>query len=305
LNAAIAKFVAFNQMDWDQYLGLVNYAYNTSVHSVIGEIPATAVFKIAPTTLLEFIHMLPIGLELQTKWAIRGRKVMESALEQCRNVAFDRVKKASADINLLNGAEEPFGPGDIVWLTDRQGLRDGRKAKHTLRHSGPYRVLTINGQYSYWIQHVNTGARYRVHYHHLTLATEPTQLKYRPGGYVRGGEGSEAVELVSSATQAAFPQPINLPTSDNVVELPTPESVSEPDLPVVDPFLPSDYSNATYTPVRDPSGAITQHTNAFSTKTTRSGRVVTVPVRYLNMFMWFQTPSSSYPVDGEREEARM
>ena len=302
LNAAIAKFVAFNQMDWDQYLGLVNYAYNTSVHSVTGEIPATAVFKIAPTTLLEFIHMLPIGLELRTKWAIRGRKVMESALEQCRNVAFDRVKKASADINLLNGAEEPFGPGDIVWLTDRQGLRDGRKAKHTLRHSGPYRVLTINGQYSYWIQHVHTGARYRVHYHHLTLAPEPTQQKYRPGGYARGGEGSEAVELVSPA----YPQPIDLPTTDTMVELPSSESVSVTELPVVDPFLPSDYSNATYTSGSDGSGGITQHTNAFSTNTTRSGRVVTVPVRYLNMFRMFQqTRSSLCPVAGEREEARM
>jgi hypothetical protein len=231
---------------------------------------------------------------------------MESALEQCRNVAFDRVKKASADINLLNGAEEPFGPGDIVWLTDRQGLRDGRKAKHTLRHSGPYRVLTINGQYSYWIQHVNTGARYRVHYHHLTLATEPTQLKYRPSGHVRGGEGSEAVELVSPA----YPQPINIPTTDAVVELPNSESVSEPvseiESPVVDPFQPSDYTNASYTSDITAGGGITQHTNAFSTKTTRSGRVVTVPVRYLNMFCMFQqTPWHPSPVAGEREEARM
>ena len=300
LNAAIAKFVAFNQMDWDQYLGLVNYAYNTSVHSVTGEVPATAVFQIPPTTLLEFLHLLPIDLELRTKWAIQGRKVMESALEQCRNVAFKRVKDSSKKIDPRKEAEEPFGPGDIVWLADRQGLRDGRKSKHTLRHSGPYRVVTTNGPFSYWVQHVVTGARYRVHFHHLTMAPEVTQLKYRPGGLKEGGGGSEAVESVLPAVQSAYPQPLSLPTTITEVALTSSEANSESGTPITDPFVngPTTMSNVVSDDAE--SGEITQHTNTSITKTTRSGRVVTVPVRYLNMFILFHAPDSICHVVGER-----
>ena len=307
LNAAIAKYVAFNQSDWDQYLGLVNFAYNTSVHSVTGALPAAAVFKVPPTTLLEYLHLLPINLDLRTKWAIKGRKAVEFALEQCRNSAFKRVKEVTEAISPDHSSEEPFVPGNIVWLADRQGPRDGRKAKHTLRHSGPYRVVTTNGPFSYWVQHVVSGAKYRVHYHHLSLASESTQLKYgqKVGGEERGG--SDMVESISPTSQTGTPTSPDKGTSDSEPSLGAFPPDLDPEQVIVDPFTPDpDYSSNTLVTdeLRVPGGK-PKHTESTITRTTRTGRVVTVPARYLAMFLAFQTPGSIAPVAGEREEARM
>ena len=329
LNTAIAKHVSECQNDWDQFLGLVNYAYNTSMHSVTGVSPAAVVFKVAPTTLMEFIHMLPINLELRTVWARRGRAIMDSALEQCRDATLTRVKKASATINPIRGAEEPFGVGDIVWLTDRHGPRDGRKAKHTLRHTGPYQVTQCNGHFSYWVQHVTTGVKYRAHYLHMTLAPESTQAKYRGGSSQKEEGRSESPMLIPPLRSDLKQQPTGVPTptvgpsltprdtptshqptSVLHIEADTQSSQLQDNLEIINPYGPNFKDTLHHSSVStsgDSANKLTQH---LTTQTTRSGRAVVVPTRYLNMFLTFQTPGhlqvvTPQPSVEERECGRM
>ena len=250
---------------------------------------------------------------------------MDSGLEQCRDASLDRVKKAESSLNPIRAAEEPFGVGDIVWLVDRHGPRDGRKAKHTLRHTGPYQVTQLNAHFCYWVQHVHTGARYRVHFDHITLAPEATQLKYR--SLLKRGEGerSESPRLMAPLHPHLGQHPSVIVSNGSEPSSSTSEHSATPSTPITPTMAVEPHVSTTTRPVSvvNPFGATfkdtlrhsssTLHNNQTeptTTQTTRSGRAVVVPTRYLNMFLTFQAPGYLVPVASssdaeEREGGRM
>ena len=312
LNAAIAKHVSSNQTDWDQYLGLVNYAYNSSIHDVTGVSPASAVFKIQPTTLLEFLHMLPISADLRTTWAQRGKVIMENALEQCRDTAFSRRQRAVEQIDPINEAEEPFGVGDIVWLADRHGPRDGRKAKHTLKHTGPYRVTRCLPPFAYLISHVHTGASYRAHYYHMTLAPETTQRKYRLSGLGGGGEGKDTLTESNSLLEPADTGlPTSQPSSDIASSTLSVGPVHTSTMSTEGNRFPTDPGRSNITTklqLQSTTSELlgtTQDEQHLLPKISRKGRVLSIPQRYLNVFMVCQTIAAERRGGEDPEGGRM
>jgi hypothetical protein len=310
LNAAISKLVEHNQTDWDQYLGLVNFAYNTSKHSVTGVCPANAVFAEPPVTMMEFFHMLPINLELRTQWALKGREIMKDSVEQCRDAAFTRMSKA-ADQMGTPITEEPFGLNDIVWLADRHPLRDGRKGKHTLKHTGPYRVVSCNGHFSYDIKHVYSGAIYKAHWYSLTLAPPVTQRKYNLVGREGPVGGSEAHPLTDYEAFTTAVGTLPTTTGDNSYAITTDgdedtEIVDEqtPDVQVISPFIEQPTNTI---PVDLPVkvSGVSPKQQSDTTRTTRSGRAVAVPQRYLSLFTFLQKVGKSRDIGEDPEDGRM
>ena len=297
LNTAIAKYVAHNQSDWVQFLGLVTYAYNTSIHSVTGVAPATAVFKVPPTTLLEFVHMVPHDLELRSTWGIRGRDIMESALRQCQDAAFTRKEKATTATSHDPEAEEPFGLDDIVWLADRHSPRDGRKAKHTFRHTGPYRVVSCNGHFSYTIRHLQSGVALKAHYEHLTLASEDLQRKYRLHFEEVEEGGLDTSQTSPSILSQNALEPISTRLGLSPYANDSPAAVTSLPLPDADkssiPYTTKTKANPSsrsFNSVATFENDIEKHTIS---KTTRGGRTISIPKRYLTLFVSTMTGGKS------------
>ena len=310
LNAAIAKLVEHNQTDWDQYLGLVNFAYNTSKHSVTGVCPANAVFLEPPVTMMEFFHMLPINLELRTQWALKGREIIKDSVEQCRDAAFTRMLK-SADQMGTPITEEPFGLNDIVWLADRHPLRDGRKGKHTLKHTGPYRVVSCNGHFSYDIKHVYSGAIYKAHWYSMTLAPPVTQRKYNLVGREGPVGGSETHSLTDHEVFTATVGTPPTTTSDNSYAITTNgdedteiEDEQTPDVQVISPFIEQP-TNTISVGIPVKVSGVSPKQQSDTTRTTRSGRAVAVPHRYLSLFTSLQKVGKFRGIGEDPEDGRM
>jgi hypothetical protein len=260
--------------------------------------------------MMEFFHMLPINLELRTQWALKGREVIKDSVEQCRDAAFTRMSK-SADQMGTPMTEEPFGLNDIIWLADRHPLRDGRKSKHTLKHTGPYRVVSCNGHFSYDIKHVYSGAIYKAHWYSMTLAPPVTQRKYNLVGREGPVGGSETHLLTDHEvfTAAMGTQPTI--TTDNTNPLThigdedtDIEEEQTPDVPVISPFIDQPTNSNSLGNSVQVSGVSPKQQNDI-TRTTRSGRAVAVPHRYLNLFTSIQKVSMFRGVGEDPEDGRM
>jgi hypothetical protein len=198
MNSMIAKFVNTNQTDWDIYIGLLVSAYNTTSHTSSGASPFSLVFKRPPLTIVEKMQ-LQVDPELKSLVGVRGRAALQFAYDEALHRQHDRLEVAKQ--NNSKSDYYPFKVDDYVWMEIIQAPKDGRKLKHMLGHTGPHRVIAVNGPLSYVVEHVRTGATHRAHHYRLSLVSEKLQLKYasspRPG-------------LASAATPAA---PISPSTS--------------------------------------------------------------------------------------------
>jgi hypothetical protein len=260
--------------------------------------------------MMEFFHMLPINLELRTQWALKGREIMKDSVEQCRDAAFSRMSK-SADQMGTPTTEEPFGLNDIVWLADRHPLRDGRKGKHTLKHTGPYRVVSCNGHFSYDIKHVYSGATYKAHWYSLTLAPPVTQRKYNLVGREGPVGGSETHPLTDHEVFTAAVGTLPTTTSDNSCAISTMrdedtelENEPTPDVQVISPFIDQHtITNSVDIPVKASGNSPKQQSD--TTRITRSGRAVAVPHRYLTLFTSLQKVGKFRGIGEDPEDGRM
>jgi hypothetical protein len=197
-------------------------------------------------------------------------------------------------------------------LSDRHAPRDGRKAKHTLKHTGPYRVIRCLPPFAYSVSHVHTGAVYKAHFFHMSLASEVTQLKYRSVGVGGPGGGKNTVNHYDNV--------IDLPDVDMV----TPTAISSQRTLMsgntqrgqrstdrdyegsdTNPFGPDLLRNSTSGSNLESVSELLQSRPHHSTKTTRSGRVLSVPHRYLALFLVSQATTEGRLVKEEPEEGRM
>jgi hypothetical protein len=174
-NSMVAKFVNASQRDWDIYIGLLVSAYNTTSHTSSGTSPFSLVFKRPPLTIVEKMQ-LQVDPELKSLVGVRGRAALQLAYDEAIHRQRDCLEVAKQ--NNTKSDYHSFKVNDIVWMETMQGPKDGRKLKHTLRHTGPHRVTTVNGPLSYVVQHLRTGVTNRAHHYRLSLVSEKLQTKY-------------------------------------------------------------------------------------------------------------------------------
>ena len=139
IQAILSSFVSQHRDDWDNWVSLAIYSYNTSCHESTGFSPYEMVFGRDPRTPLE----VDLGLTLkipssQSDYVKSIRKALHSVtvsaqkhLEQCR-------EKQKAQLS-SSRTWTPFIPGMSVWLRRPRAWKFGGK------WNGPYEVLFNKG----------------------------------------------------------------------------------------------------------------------------------------------------------------
>ena len=146
----------------------------------------------------------------------------------------------------------------------------------------------------------------------MTLAPEVTQLKYRSVGVegVRGGKKplehypdvGHLLNLDAAANSSISPR--LSPTMEN--NHPARRTAS----PVVEendtnPFGPDIITNSPLQNTPESVPELLRTRTDLTTKTTRSGRILSIPKRYLGLFLVSQASEASLPERWDPEEARM
>ena len=140
LQDMLTSYVSKHQHDWDCWVDLVAYAYNTSTHASTGYSPYEMVFGRLARTPLE----LDLGLPLknpcsQHEYAALIRRNLQSVADVAReNLARSR-QKYSQPGNVKNSNWTPLLPGQSVWLRRPKAWKFGG------RWIGPYKIISHQG----------------------------------------------------------------------------------------------------------------------------------------------------------------
>ena len=167
LQGMLAAYVSSHKDDWDLWVDLAVYAYNTSRHESTGFSPYEMVFGRIARTPLKVDLGLPLkDPQTQSEYSeiIRKRlcnikKVAQGHLVNSRN---DQKRRASS-----NCTWKPFSVGQTVWL------RRPKSWKFGMRWVGPYQIISVQGV-NYKIRS-QQGKDTVVHHNNVKLCTIPFQ----------------------------------------------------------------------------------------------------------------------------------
>ena len=140
LQDMLASYVSEHQHDWDRWVDLVAYAYNTSTHASTGCSPYEMVFGRLARTPLE----LDLGLPLknpcnQHEYSALIRRNLQAVADVAReNLARSRNKYSQAG-SFNNSNWTPLPPGQSVWLRRPKAWKFGG------RWIGPYQIISHQG----------------------------------------------------------------------------------------------------------------------------------------------------------------
>jgi len=142
LQEMLAAFVSEHKDDWDSWVSLAVYAYNTSCHESTGFSPYELVFGRSPRTPLELDLDIPLKHPCsQSEYSQSVRKVLHSLNHKARaNLHQSRQKQQNSQSSVTN-KWSPFIPGSSVWLRCPKSWKFGG------RWIGPYEVLSRQGVY--------------------------------------------------------------------------------------------------------------------------------------------------------------
>jgi len=166
LQEMLAAFVSEHKDDWDSWVSLAVYAYNTSCHESTGFSPYELVFGRSPRTPLELDLDIPLKHPCsQSEYSQSVRKVLHSLNHKARaNLHQSRQKQQNSQSSVTN-KWSPFIPGSSVWLRCPKSWKFGG------RWIGPYEVLSRQGV-NYRIRS-KVGKEMVAHHDNLKLCVVP------------------------------------------------------------------------------------------------------------------------------------
>lgn len=136
----ISSFVSAYQDDWDNWVSLAVYAYNTSCHESTGFSPYELVFGRVARKPLELDLDIPLKNPSSQSELVQS---VRNALHSIKSTAQQNLEKRrtkQVDIQAHSSRSwSPFAPGTSVWL------RRPKKWKFGGRWIGPYEVVPRNG----------------------------------------------------------------------------------------------------------------------------------------------------------------
>ena len=137
LQDMLTSYVSKHQHDWDRWVDLVAYAYNTSTHASTGYSPYEMVFGRLARTPLELDLGLPSKNPCsQHEYAALIHHNLQSVADVAReNLARSR-QKYSQQANVKNSNWTPLLPGQSVWLRHPKAWKFGG------RWIGPYQIAS-------------------------------------------------------------------------------------------------------------------------------------------------------------------
>ena len=167
LQDILSAYVSDHQDDWDQWVHLAVYAYNTSTHEATGFSPYELVFGRLARTPLELDLDLPLKNPCSQSEYIRS---VRDNLHSIKQVAQQNLKKSRLKQKQLGTAPSrawtPHPIGSSVWL------RRPKSWKFGSRWMGPYQVISRNG-INYSIRS-KTGKDMVVHHNNVKNCVLPS-----------------------------------------------------------------------------------------------------------------------------------
>lgn len=146
----IAKYVQFNQLDWDVFLPHALFVYRSSVHRATGVSPFQAITGLTPRNTLD-ASVLRRGTQATVLDLVRLRK----AARDVATINDEASRQSEKERQNAGRLPNPFKVGDIVvrkrfHLNDetvKKGKKSPKKriAKLAPKYSHPMRVIEVNG----------------------------------------------------------------------------------------------------------------------------------------------------------------
>ncbi|KAJ8037827.1 hypothetical protein HOLleu_18745 [Holothuria leucospilota] len=184
----LAKYIAAGHSDWDdEYLGYIEFAYNTACHSTTGYTPY---FVLHGRECRTPVTLLTAPPELQTNVTPGTPAFYCTKLKEKMKHAFESITEQSAGSQEkqkyyydLSKKFHPFLPGDLVMVNNAAD-----RSKIAPKWVGPFlvvKVLSRSGDnITYEIQdNANPARLFNVHYNRLKPYYEkPTNLNVRNSG---------------------------------------------------------------------------------------------------------------------------
>ena len=196
LQEMLAAFVSDHRDDWDNWVSLAVYAYNTSCHESTGFCPYELVFGRSARTPLELDLDIPLKDPCsQSAYSQSIRKTLHSLNHKAKvNLEKSRQKQQNSQPS-VDRKWSPLTPGSSVWLRRPKSWKFGG------RWVGPYEILSRQGV-NYRIRS-KIGKEMVVHHDNLKLCLVPISkgVTFSPVpesmdiSFAEGGAPTDRVEL--------------------------------------------------------------------------------------------------------------
>ena len=165
LQDVLSAYVSSHRDDWDLWVDLAVYSYNTSRHESTGFSPYELVFGRIARTPLEVDLGLPLkDPQTQSEYSDTLRKQLYSLKQTAQeHLAHSRHVQKRQNASSCNW--KPFSVGQAVWL------RRTKSWKFGMRWIGPYQIVSVQGV-NYKIR-PQKGKDIVVHHNNVKLCTIP------------------------------------------------------------------------------------------------------------------------------------
>jgi hypothetical protein len=199
LEQMLRNYVSYKQDDWDQYLSLVEFAYNSAEQASIGMSPFYCDLGRQPTTA--DILTTPQGFEDQTNVdataTFLGR--MNEILQTARSKMTEAQERQAKYANRCR-RDETFRIGDEVWLSAGNINADINKQRPTKKLSsrflGPFRIGAVISTTAYRLDLPDS-----LKIHPVFHVSQLKRYTPSPGEFQREQQSRPAPEIVDDAEE--------------------------------------------------------------------------------------------------------
>lgn len=173
----MAKYIGPDQKDWDVYLPLITWAYNTSRQASLGCSPFELVYGREPVHISHFPSAPKFAVAQQHATAAQLRAEWATQCDRARKAAAAAITAAQAKQQLhynTNRQPHDFKLLDRVWLKLPR-VQVGLKMKLARLWTGPYRIAGLTDLHAK-LQHIDSGKMLKLRVHVARLKPCITRL---------------------------------------------------------------------------------------------------------------------------------
>lgn len=152
LMSMVKMYVNETQSDWDLLLPWLLFAYRTSYHEALGDIPFFSLYGRDATLPIDVAFLNTTDAWQSNEIALYRRKLFKSFRDRRRSVERQLLKAQDKHQRRLRGqVTVTFDEGDAVWVYQYFRAKRGEKKTRKMAFSwhGPYRIVGSVGENAY------------------------------------------------------------------------------------------------------------------------------------------------------------
>lgn len=159
--------------EWERYLRLIEFTYNTTLHTTVGHAPFTIAHGMPARTVVASIADDDLCTSNESGITTREVQLIQQSAQAFAQEAAqmrEQQQRASAERMRAGGNKAKYEVGDLVTFyippTADQAQRRGRKLKHLMWYRGPAKV-----------EEVLSGTTYRISYQGTSYFRATSELR--------------------------------------------------------------------------------------------------------------------------------